>query len=154
MMELKIKNYKIIISDRALEIFTYHVQDTKQKKESGGILLGQVVDKTIYITKVSIPNRFDKAGRYKFVRNKKAAQVIIDHEFINSSSKTIYLGEWHTHPENSPSPSDIDIKMLKQQFKNNRINEKYLLIIIRGLQEIYIALYDGNNFESKLVDLR
>ena len=125
------------------------MQDTKQKKESGGILLGQVVDKTIYITKVSTPNRFDKSGRYKFVRNKKAAQIIIDHEFINSNGKTIYLGEWHTHPENKPSPSNIDIKMLSQQFKKNKINEEYLLLIIRGLQQIYIAFYDGNKFKDR-----
>lgn len=152
-MKIRIENYNIIISDRPLEIFNSYVQDTINKKESGGILLGQVVDSNIYVMKASIPNSFDRAGRYKFHRNKKAAQVIIDYEFVNSNKKTIYLGEWHTHPENNPSPSGIDIKMLKQQFKNNRINEKYLLLLIRGSQKTYVALYDGDNFEGKLVDL-
>jgi integrative and conjugative element protein (TIGR02256 family) len=153
-MCLTIKSYKIVISDRVIEIFNQYIQDTAKKDESGGILLGQVVGEKICITKVSIPNRFDKAGRCKFIRDSKAAQIIIDYEFINSNKKTIYLGEWHTHPEISPNPSSIDIKMLEQQFKNNRINEKYLLLIIRGLQDIYVALYDGKGFEGKLLELR
>lgn len=147
-MEIEIGNYRVAISDRPVEIFKTHRQDTKGKKESGGVLLGQVVDNNIYVLKVSVPNAFDKAGRFIFNRNKKAAQIIIDHEFVNSDKKTIYLGEWHTHPENIPNPSAIDTKMLKQQFKNNRINERYLLLIIRGVQKTYIGLYDGNKFEG------
>ena len=151
-MRIEINNYNIEISRKVLDIFNSFVQDTKSKNESGGLLLGQVVDRNIYITKVSVPNAFDKAGRCKFIRNKKAAQIIIDHEFINSGNKTIYLGEWHTHPENRPSPSGIDLKMLKGQFKNNRINEEYLLLIIRGIKDLYVAMYDGKDFSNKIIE--
>lgn len=152
-MKIKIKSYSISISTGPLEIFDSFVQDAKDKKEAGGIILGQVAGSNVYVTKASVPNTFDRAGRHRFLRDKKAAQIIVDYEFFNSNRKTIYLGEWHTHPENSPTPSKTDLKMLKQQFKDNKINEKYLLLVIRGLKDLYVALYDGQDFKSKLIDL-
>lgn len=151
-MKIELANYNISISTNVLDIFDKYIQDTIEKKESGGILLGQVVDNNIYVMRASVPNKFDKSGRYKFIRNKKAAQILIDYEFINSKKKTIYLGEWHTHPENIPTPSKVDIRMLEQQFNNNNINEKYLLLIIKGCQKTYVGLYDGERFQNNLID--
>lgn len=47
---------------------------------------------------------------------------------MNSGQKTIYIGEWHTHPENYPNPSGVDNKMIVQQYFKNRINEPFLIL--------------------------
>ena len=121
-------------------------KQTKPKQhESGGVLLGQVKKNCIYITRISFPSSNDKSSRYSFWRNKKNAQSIIDYEFYNSGGTVIYIGEWHTHPENHPSPSSIDINMIKTQFKKNKINETFLIMIIVGLKGYYFGFYDGEN---------
>ncbi len=141
----------INITSSAINVIEKYKQITKKAKESGGILLGQIKGKEVYILEVSTPNKFDKASIYSFNCNKDAAQVIINYEFINSGKKTIYLGEWHTHPENYPKPSDIDKKMIIKQYFKNKLNEPFLILIIQGLKGLYIAIFDGKNItETKL----
>lgn len=139
---------RVIITEAVVRIIEGFKQFKKKDNESGGVLLGQIIDDKIYILKASTPNKFDKASRYSFECNKDAAQVVIDYEFINSTNKTIYLGEWHTHPEDYPNPSGIDIQMIKNQYFKNRLNEPFLILLIQGLKEIYIAKFDGNKIES------
>ncbi len=139
-------NTKIHISDTVIEIFEKYKQKNIKDNESGGILIGQIKDDNIYILKASIPNKFDKSSRYYFECNKDAAQIIINYEFYNSGKRSIYLGEWHTHPENIPTPSGIDKRMIKGQFNRNKLNEPFLILIIQGLEEIYLSLYDGKKF--------
>jgi integrative and conjugative element protein (TIGR02256 family) len=138
------KYIRVIIARSVLNIIESFKQSTKRSSESGGILLGQVRDNDVFILKVTTPNKFDHASRFLFNCNKDAAQVIIDYEFINSGHKTIYLGEWHTHPENYPSPSNIDRRMIDNQYFKNKINEPFLVLLIHGLEGTYSAIFDGN----------
>ncbi len=139
---------KIYITRSALEIIESFKQFKKTDPESGGILIGQIKEAEVYIMKATTPNKFDKASRYSFECNKDAAQVIIDFEFINSGKKSIYIGEWHTHPENTPTPSTTDKTMIKTQFTHNKLNEPFIFLLIQGLEELYIGLYNGKKIEK------
>jgi integrative and conjugative element protein (TIGR02256 family) len=149
-MILKRDKYIIHISDEVLSILDKYKQHKKYQDESGGIILGIVhEDNNICISKISKPNTSDKASRYSFERDKKAAQIIVNSEFYESDGMIIYLGEWHTHPEPNPSPSSVDIKMIKQQYKHNKINEDFLILLIQGTESIYIGLYINNQLIDK-----
>lgn len=144
----------IFITRSAQEVIESYKQKSKRAKEAGGILLGQISNEDVYILKATTPNKFDRASRNSFECNKDAAQIIINYEFINSGHKTIYIGEWHTHPENHPNPSEIDKKMIINQYFKNRINEPFLIMLIQGLKGIYLAIYDGKTLkESELKTL-
>lgn len=144
-MEIKRDKYTIKISENVLSILEKYNQKNG-KNESGGILLGSIEeDGIIYISKLSLPNPFDKSSRYSFDRDKKIAQILVEFEFHNSDGTCIYLGEWHTHPEKTPSPSHIDIKMITQQYTENKINVTFLIMIIKGTESLYIGVYDGIN---------
>lgn len=149
-MNIILEQYKISISNNVLEIFNKFKQDGWKKKESGGIIFCQIseVDKSINLIKISTPNKFDSSSRTSFVRDKDAAQILVDFEFINSQGKNIYIGEWHTHPENYPRPSSQDITMIKQQFKSSFLCEKFILLLIIGIKGIYLAVYDGTTIEE------
>jgi integrative and conjugative element protein (TIGR02256 family) len=149
MKEIVINKTSIYISDSVIELIKSFKQFGSTDNESGGILLGQIRDKGIYILRASTPNKFDKASRFSFECNKDAAQVIINFEFQNSNKKTIYIGEWHTHPEKIPSPSGIDKSMIKEQFRRNTLNEPFLILVIQGLGDLYIALWDGKKLHVK-----
>jgi integrative and conjugative element protein (TIGR02256 family) len=149
MKEIIRNKTSIFISDSVFELFESYKQFGLTDNESGGILLGQIIEKGIYILRASTPNKFDKSSRYSFECNKDAAQVIINYEFLNSNKKTIYIGEWHTHPEKNPTPSGIDKSMIIGQFKKNKLNEPFLILIIQGLNGFYIALWDGIKLHDK-----
>lgn len=135
--------YTIQISDDVLAILDSY-KNSDMRKEAGGIILGTVSRKNeITISKLSLPNVYDRASRYNFERDKTVAQIIINYEFHNSQGKIIYLGEWHTHSAPNPTPSSTDIKMIKGQFQDNKLNESFLIMMIQGTQSLYTALYDG-----------
>ena len=134
---------EIFISSSVISLIETFKQYDSRKNESGGVLVGQIKDNKVYILKISIPNKFDRASRYRFECTKDAAQIIMDYEFYNSGGKSIYIGEWHTHPEETPQPSRDDKAMIKEQFKKNKLNEPFLILLIQGLNDLYIALYDG-----------
>lgn len=150
MRHFEYKGIKLILTDTVLNIFDSFTQNTINKNESGGILLGQIDEKTVYMVRATTPNKFDKASRYNFVRDKTAAQILADFEYMNSSKQTIYFGEWHTHPEDYPSPSGQDIKMIKGQYKLGKNFPPFIFLIIQGIKGIYVGIYNG----SELIDMQ
>lgn len=116
-----------------LNILTEYVQDNDIKPESGGIIMGYVLGGGSYVvTDVSLPSEGDKASRYRFLRSKKNAQRFVDKLFEKSKGKKVYLGEWHTHPEDYPTPSFLDKCSMKKQFKHNRLNSDRIFMLIIG----------------------
>jgi integrative and conjugative element protein (TIGR02256 family) len=152
-MIFKVEKYKIEISENILKIFEEFKQLKENAPESGGILLGQVKDNYIFLSKATTPCREDSSSRFSFIRNRNIAQLIVDYEFYNNNGHVIYLGEWHTHPENNPAPSQQDYKMIKNQYKKNNLNEDYILMLIVGIKKIYLEMYNGKtNLKGKLID--
>jgi len=146
MKKVSVGKYIIYLSDELLEILYSFRQVEMSTNESGGILLGQMKDTNIYLLRASTPNAKDRSHRMGFTRHKEVAQSIIDYEFLNSGKKTIYLGEWHTHPENDPSPSIQDSKMINDQFKKNELNEDFIVSFIVGNVSIYIGVLDNDTY--------
>lgn len=153
MTTIQFDGINIHLLDCVLEITGKFRQLEKGSHESGGILLGQVTSGNVYLMKASAPNQFDRSSRTTFDRDKHIAQIIIEYEFLNSGNKTIYLGEWHTHPEAIPSPSTVDVSMIKDQFKKNKLNEPFLILLIQGQSGIYVGKFDGSKLVGNSIKL-
>ncbi len=54
--------------------------------------------------------------------------MYIDLEHANSGGRN-YLGEWHTHPEMQPNPSDLDYDSLYEIADSS---EEFALLVIVG----------------------
>lgn len=145
-MNIKIAQYKIIIHVEPLSILSKFTQHKSRDPESGGIILGKVYNDRIEVLKLSVPTTLDKASRFNFERSKVGGQIVLDYEFFNSNGQLVYLGEWHTHPESSPTPSITDLSMLITQHKFNQLNTEFMLLIIKGTRDIYIRIIDNNGF--------
>lgn len=141
-----------MLSEAVQQILKSYTQHDSKAKEAGGILLGQVSARGVFVLKVTTPCGADKASRVGFLRNKQKAQYIIDYEFENSGGKMIYLGEWHTHPEPLPSPSSVDLSMISDQYLKNKINEDFVLLIIRGTKGTYIAMVSNGDVKGVVVN--
>lgn len=136
--------FQIHITESVMKILESFIQDTRKKNESGGILLGQVKENNIYIQKITTPNKFDRSSRFGFIRDKDAAQIILDYEFMNSENTITYLGEWHTHPEKIPTPSTQDLKMIQGQFGLGKLNVPFAILIIQGVEQKFVSMFSEN----------
>jgi len=154
MRVVEIDQYRLHFTDSVLNLIDSYKQRNSRSPESGGILLGQVKDNDVYIMKASIPTTWDKATRRSFIRNKEIAQQIIDYEFANSGNRTIYLGEWHTHPEKYPHPSKVDEKMITDQYRMNDLNEPFLILFIQGINGMYIGLINKSGLHGMPIKTR
>lgn len=132
-----------IIVRSSTELFlglTAFIQDDYKKPESGGILIGYFQENNSYIiTDFTKPGHEDKQSRFGFVRSKKNAQKEVNFFFKESEGKKIYLGEWHTHPEDFPSPSSTDKASIWDRIQKDRINAETIFMIIFGRKGIYIS---------------
>lgn len=139
-MRVHIDTYNIVIHDEAIVVLNQFTQKEAGQPEAGGVILGKIMKNEIHIMKLSPPTELDKASRTNFERHRLSAQIVINHEFYNSYKQITYLGEWHTHPEDFPSPSDVDRKMIQEQFSKNKIHTDFLLLFIKGLKVLYIGI--------------
>ncbi|WP_100612825.1 Mov34/MPN/PAD-1 family protein [Confluentibacter lentus] len=149
MIEFKLGNLSIKISEEVFEKMKSFIQDENHKPEAGGILIGYYLEDNNYsIIDSSSPSRFDKSSRYNFTRSKKNSQKIINKNFKDSKGKKIYLGEWHTHPEDYPTPSCLDKKSILEQIRGNILNSKIIFMLILGRKGIYISYADKNEIKA------
>ena len=65
-------------------------------------------------------------------RISKHHQKVVDDAFKKSNGEWHYLGEWHTHPEAQPRPSNCDYKGWSQLIGNEKFNELPKLLWIAG----------------------
>lgn len=83
-------------------------------KETGGILTGYYTNNLdcAVVTMVSGPPSDSKSTRNRFYRGILGLQERLDRLWVKE--RHYYLGEWHFHPDNEPSPSPDDIlQMMK-----------------------------------------
>lgn len=123
--------------------------------EAGGVFTGSVIGLNQYrISKVSLPcTIIDTASTTGFERDAQKANDFIFNDYEASNHTRYYLGEWHTHPENNPTPSFVDINSIEMIYKHsNRVIDGVFLIIV-GIKNNYYGFYDGRMFHKVTVDI-
>lgn len=142
------KEKTIIISPKVKEMFDRY-KELLPSNEHGGILLGGIyLNNYIVIEEITEPSINDKSGYYFFERNRETAQKIISEKWKDSNGKLIYLGEWHTHNEQNPTPSKTDKDMIKDLLNDSRMEIDFLITIIVGMNSNYIGLQRGKNLKQ------
>jgi integrative and conjugative element protein (TIGR02256 family) len=139
------------IDKEALQVICSFKQVDKKDLEAGGIIMGRFIrnSKNIIIDKVTEPAKEDKRTRYSFKRRSVQHQIILEDQWSKSHGTCNYLGEWHTHPENNPSPSGIDLKDWKRKLKADIFSSRYLYFIIAGITGLEIWEGDRRTLEIK-----
>lgn len=70
-------------------------------------------------------------------------------EYEKSNGTRVYLGEWHTHLEDYPSPSYVDTNSIKNIIETENIPVEGVFLIIVGLKKYYY----GFHYNGKLYDV-
>ncbi|MEC1743308.1 ribosomal-processing cysteine protease Prp [Schinkia azotoformans] len=130
----------IVFTDEVVNKLESYKQKRKEQHESGGILLGKVYKDLIVVDTISEPSIEDQSGRYFFKRDVQKAQKIIKVAWEKSRGERIYLGEWHTHPEDNPIPSSDDSKLINNMLKDSHMEIDFLVMVIIGIVSPHIAV--------------
>ncbi len=144
-------NRTIKISSDVIKTIYKYIQKTDKAFESGRIILGREDKETnnLIIDFCTEPFYNDKRSKYKFERIDK--RHITEYEKINSENDNIYLyiGEWHTHPEQVPSYSKIDKdNWIKINKEDTCYDFQYQMIA--GIEELRIWKVEN---ESNIINI-
>lgn len=99
---------KILVEADVIERLKPFRQFNISSPESGGILMGYRRGNHLHIAAISSPQPGDRQHRFGFYRQARSHQRIALRHWKEEHQTMDYLGEWHTHPEVSPTPSSID----------------------------------------------
>lgn len=118
-------------------------KQTESNLESGGFLIGSIHKdgSTIDINDYTTPLAEDKRFRLWFNRSKNHNDILYD-KWEKSNYTKLYLGEWHTHPQKYPTPSNTDIATWHKLLVKSRTESKIIVFIIVGLNALNIWVGD------------
>lgn len=127
---------KIKFTEDVLKIFTKYIQ-IDDTLEAGGILIGRE-DKNngnLIVEYATYPLKKDIRKRYEFLRKDIGHITFYNKLYKENGGIYAYIGEWHTHPQDYPIPSDKDEKNWKKIWKQKKENDFFNMIVgIKGIR--------------------
>ena len=125
---------KVAFGETATACLRRYRQRNAKAHEAGGMLLGRLIDATqdIVVDEVTTPTPLDKRGRFFFFRDRLLAQRQVHIAWNESGHTRLYLGEWHSHPEDDPFPSQQDLKNWRRIGRAADYEQDFLLFVIVG----------------------
>ena len=111
-----------------------------------GVLMGSYIGNNRYrINKISPPCT-QKNTHYSCERNAAMANLFIAEDYKQSEHTRFYIGEWHTHPESTPTPSAVDYRSIKNIYQTASLVTPFIFMIIVGTKTFHISVYNGKEF--------
>ena len=134
----------LIFSAEVVGWFKRHQQLRWWQREAGGQLFARFQESDIHIVEATGPRRTDRRSRTSYEPDRLAEQLEIDERFRNGLH---LVGDWHTHPEDLPRPSPIDLTSTADGFRRSRhgLNAFVMTIVGRSVLPtgLYVSLHDG-----------
>lgn len=143
------------LSKQVLTILSDHRQVSAMANEAGGLLLGRMIEgsRDVVVDELTVPDVNDRRGRFFFFRHQTSAQRKVTAAWNESGKTRNYLGEWHTHPEDIPSPSNQDLKDWFRIVQKSSYEQESLFFVIAGQIEIRVWEYFRNKQNPELLSI-
>lgn len=127
-----------IVDEVVLNMKKY-IQWNDNDCEAGGILVGweNRENGNIVIDKLTVPMKKDVRTRTRFLRCDRGHLEYFRDLYDNSKGIYAYYGEWHTHPEDIPHYSLIDLKNWSKIAKGDLKNIQFHIIVGRKMLSIW-----------------
>ncbi|EZQ19373.1 hypothetical protein CF98_02665 [Halopseudomonas bauzanensis] len=138
----------VYFAPAVIEVFERYVQG-ELNMEAGGILLGHVRGIHVEIIEATVPTPKDQRLKYFFERMLHGHQWIAEKRWRDSNKLIRYLGEWHTHPEDLPTPSELDINEWQRLAKRRRDGRPMLAAIV-GRKDLRVEYMCSSGVRRRL----
>jgi integrative and conjugative element protein (TIGR02256 family) len=137
---------KLILTVAVAHYLRQHRQARWWHKEAGGQLFGSIEHRRIVVEEATGPRRSDQRTRHSYVPDRATEQA----EILDRHLKGLhYIGDWHTHPEMWPKPSDLDSASIAECVTKSGHELNGFILIIVGRAEppagLYVLVHDGRN---------
>jgi integrative and conjugative element protein (TIGR02256 family) len=139
----------VYFAPEVLEVFSQYIQG-EQDTEAGGILLGHVRGIHLEILEATVPTRKDRRLRLFFERLIHGHQSIAERRWRQSKGLIRYVGEWHTHPEDHPTPSRLDVGEW-QKLAAARLDGRPVLAAIVGRESLRVEYMKSDGTRHRLL---
>ena len=139
----------LAVDDALLEQL-YNIGLKHYPKEFGGLLIGNYSEdmKTCVITGTLLPKKY-KSSRYYFERGREGLLEKLE-ALYNAEPRSIYIGEWHTHPDGPASPSDTDEEAMQTISEHDEVTITNPLLLILAITPEGYTFGFYVNFKNKL----
>jgi len=139
-------NQILELSPSVLHRFKTYRQN-KKRLEAGGLLFAEFCLPKIIIKEATRPHRKDKRSRYGFIPFRNIQKKLILQRFDLGFH---FIGEWHTHPEDDPLPSSLDLNSMHDSFIKSKHELNFFVMIIAGSHKpglcLWIGLHNNNGY--------
>lgn len=130
MVILESDNSKIKISNYVLQVIFNYVQIKYVDTEAGGILIGRenLGNENIVLEYSTAPMQKDVRRRTRYLRKDSRHVEYYRKLYDENNGIYAYYGEWHTHPEDNPTYSSIDLDNWRKIAKEDPKEIQYHII--------------------------
>lgn len=127
---------KLLIESALLDQLREFRQIAPDASEAGGILMGYRRGPHTHVTEATMPSKEDVQHRFGFLRQAKYHHQTAVRRWKETGETLDYAGEWHTHPEDDPSPSNKDIRNWR---KITMASQRPMIFVIIGRSTNWIG---------------
>ena len=139
-MNYKFKDFDYEFDADSLVMLAANRQLSNFSCEIGGQLFASFHGNFIRIEAVTITKGRSRRRRYGFWPDRSAEQADIKNLFDQGLH---YVGDWHTHPEKVPTPSETDKTKMLEIFRLSVHELDSMLMVIIGLAPFPDGLFVG-----------
>lgn len=132
---------EIRYSNQALQMFQSEI-GIFGDLETGGVLIGHIEEDVLIIDKASNGGINAIHEEFYFRADPNYIDMFIDMEIANSGGKHRYIGEWHTHPQIEPEPSNLDLTSLCEIAESS---DDFCLLLIIGTVDYQSKLFNNQS---------
>jgi integrative and conjugative element protein (TIGR02256 family) len=140
---------------QALATFDAHRQRRFLSREAGGQLFARVRENDWDIVTATGPRARDRRGRFSFWPHRASEQSEI---FEHHAQGLDYVGDWHTHPEDTPYPSTDDLASISEVVRRSTHHLPGFLLLIVGRRKfpdgLWASFHSINGTRSESRDRR
>jgi integrative and conjugative element protein (TIGR02256 family) len=135
---LRPKGGRVWLSEAVVPALTSCRQLGPDSPEVGGVVLGRLIldSQDIVIDEITLPTAHDRGRTLSFFRSRGRTQRRINEAWRESHGTRIYLGEWHTHPQDNPEPSAQDLRNWHRVAGLGVFEQESLLFLIVGRRNV------------------
>lgn len=142
------------IGGRTLATFDANRQRRFYQREAGGQLFARISNNDWEIVSATGPRLQDRRSRFSFWPHRASEQEEI---FAQHARGLDYVGDWHTHPEDTPKPSPDDLTSITQIVRRSTHHLPGFLLLIVGQRSFPEGLWasfhsvDGTHSQAKKI---